>query len=352
MDATTSRKDLNTLKIEAFWIVRPNQGTLLDELPPSTSQSHVGVRTTYSGFEVDTERHLFRGGASKSFGEGLSAPHCVGDFPSPIKFGDSCVGVIESGSDDLIGQRVFVPHPHQSFFGVHRDKLYPLPDHVSDKQALLTSEMLRALHGVWSASPQVGDRILVVGSSTCALLMGYLLQHHYQLDVTFCPSTLMAELIAQTLKLRLVTYNEAISDATCVLHSSPFDETLTWAMTRLAPGARAVDVSYHLTQTQTIHAPAEVLARGATLIFSHPVHNSSAPKGMSLADQYHTAIKMLGDARLDALFDEHPVQFSDLPEHVSELCLNEESMRYQRVQYPFVLRSQAPRRPTNDYRYR
>lgn len=352
MDATTSRKDLNTLKIEAYWIVRPQQGTLLDELPPSTSQSHVGVRAIYSGFEVDTERHLFRGSANKSFGEGLAAPHCVGDFPSPIKFGDSCVGIIESGSDDLIGKRVFVPHPHQSFFGVHRDKLYEIPTHVSDKQALLTSEMLRALSAIWAASPQAGDRILVVGSSTTALLIGYLLEHHYKIEVSFCPSTHMAELIAQTLNLRLVTYNEAISNATCVLHSSPFDETLTWAMTRLAAGARAVDVSYHLTQTQTIHAPSELLGRGASLIFTHPTQNSYAPKGMSMSDQYHTALKMLGDARLDALFDEHPVQFSDLPEHISELCLNEESMRYQRVQYPFVLKSQSPRRPTNDYRYR
>jgi len=352
MDATISRKDLNTLKIEAYWIVRANQGALLDELPPSTSQSHVGVRTTYSGFEVDTERHLLRGNASKSFGEGLSAPHCVGDFPSPIKFGDSCVGVIESGSEELMGRRVFVPHPHQSYFGVQKEMLYEIPAHVSDKQALLTSELLRALNGVWAAAPKPGDTALIVGSSTTALLMGYLLEHYYKLAVSFCPSTHMAELIAQTLNLKLVGYNEAPAQATCVLHSSPFDETLTWALTRLAPGARAIDVSYHLTQTQTIHAPSEVLSRGASLIFAHPKHNSYAPRGMSLPQQYQAALNMLGDARLDALFDEHPVQFNDLPEHISELCMNEESMRYQRVQYPFVLRQQQARRGSGEYRYR
>jgi len=265
----------------------------------------------------------------------------MGDFPAPIKYGDSAVGRVEVGPESLRNKRVFVPYPHQSFFSVHRDAVYEIPPDVSDKQALLTSEMLRALSAVWTTSPQPGERALVLGSGTTALLIGYVLEHHHNLSVEFCPTTPLAERLAEGLNLRVVTYESASSPFSCLLHSCPFNDTLSWGMRQLQPKGRAIDVSYHLTLSQSLELPSSALSKGCTLSFVHPLQ-SPLPLSMSLAERYRAALSLLSDPRLDQLFDPSSLEFSDLPAHISAISASAESVPYQKVRYPMILRDPRP----------
>jgi hypothetical protein len=74
-----------------------------------------------------TERLVFEGRISMSENERMRAPMQDGDFPFPVKYGYSAVGMVEEGPDDLAGRTVFALHPHQDGFVAPADCLVPIP---------------------------------------------------------------------------------------------------------------------------------------------------------------------------------------------------------------------------------
>ena len=50
----------------------------------------------------------------------MRAPHQVGEFTFPLKYGYSSVGLVAAGPDGWLGRRVFCLHPHQDRYVVSR----------------------------------------------------------------------------------------------------------------------------------------------------------------------------------------------------------------------------------------
>jgi threonine dehydrogenase-like Zn-dependent dehydrogenase len=55
-------------------------------------------------------------------------------------------------------------------FVAHRSQLYPVPDRMSDRKAVLVEPLACAIHGALRASPPAGASVLVVGAGTVGVL--------------------------------------------------------------------------------------------------------------------------------------------------------------------------------------
>jgi threonine dehydrogenase-like Zn-dependent dehydrogenase len=334
MTKVRPQSDAQLAQAEAFWFVRPGEGAICDEFPPMTSSAYVSVRALYSGLCVETHALIFHGHAQESFARALDTPNLVGQLPAPAKFGDSVVGVVEDGPPALFGRRVFVPHPHQTLFSVPKEQVTPLPIGMSERRALLISELERALSAVWAARPQLGEEALVVGEGPAALLVAYIAHTRAQLKVTLCPTSPLTAEIAARLGLSCCDVESAPCDLDLVWHISPREGALHWCLGRAGAGGRVVDLSYHLTPQTPLLLPGDVAARGVDLTFAHPSRHAPSAQRWSRPQRRQLAAQLLSDPALDALLEPTPIEFEDLPSALSRLCRLGSSSRYQVVRYP------------------
>ncbi len=80
----------------------------------------------------------------------------AGEFPFPVKYGYSSVGVVEAGPEDLLGRHVFCLYPHQSRYVVPVAAVTPLPAGLAPARAVLAANMETALNAVWDAAAAPG----------------------------------------------------------------------------------------------------------------------------------------------------------------------------------------------------
>ena len=79
----------------AFWTVAPGQGALQDEALSDPGEGEALVRTRFSGISRGTESLVFAGRVPASEHARMRCPMMGGDFPFPVKYGYSAVGVVE-----------------------------------------------------------------------------------------------------------------------------------------------------------------------------------------------------------------------------------------------------------------
>ena len=158
----------------ALWYVGPGRVELRPApLPPrATDEALVVMRA--SALSPGTERLVLAGRVPESQYATMRAPLMQGDFPYPVKYGYAAVGVVEDGPGPLIGQRVFVLHPHQRRFLAPAAMCIPIPDAVPDARAVMAANMETALNILWDAAPLPGERVLVIGAGIVGLLSEWL----------------------------------------------------------------------------------------------------------------------------------------------------------------------------------
>jgi hypothetical protein len=104
----------------------------------------------------------------------MRAPFQEGEFPAPVKYGYSSVGVVEEGPPDLLGRPVFCLFPHQSAYVVPTDAVLPMPQGVPPARAVLAANLETAVNALWDAPPRIGDRVAVVGAGVVGALVAWL----------------------------------------------------------------------------------------------------------------------------------------------------------------------------------
>ena len=159
---------------QACWLVEPGRAELRTETLPEPTADQVRVRTLHSGISRGTETLVFRGEVPASEFERMRAPFQAGDFPGPVKYGYSSVGIVEAGPAALLGRAVFCLFPHQTRYVVPADAVHVLPDGVPPARAVLAANLETAVNALWDAAPRVGDRIAVVGGGVVGLLVAWL----------------------------------------------------------------------------------------------------------------------------------------------------------------------------------
>src|SRR6478609_1686622 len=106
----------NPAMASAVWYEASGVVTLRTERLPPPQVGHGRVRTLFSGISRGTERLVLAGRVPQAEWTTMRAPLQTGDFPFPVKYGYSAVGIAEAGPHDLLGRTVFCLHPHQDLF--------------------------------------------------------------------------------------------------------------------------------------------------------------------------------------------------------------------------------------------
>ena len=162
------------VKSTSLAFTAPRQVELQQDPVPTPEAEQLLVRTRLSGISAGTELLLYRGEAPDGMPADETLPALRGDLSFPLRYGYCAVGqVIQAGpqaAPDWIGRRVFAFQPHASHFLAGPADLLPIPEDLSDEQALLLPTMETALHLVQEGAPLAGECALVCGQGLVGLL--------------------------------------------------------------------------------------------------------------------------------------------------------------------------------------
>jgi 2-desacetyl-2-hydroxyethyl bacteriochlorophyllide A dehydrogenase len=141
---------------------------------PELPADAVRVATTLSAVSAGTELLFYRGQIPPDLPIDATLPDLQANFAYPLSYGYACVGlVVQVGAaidPAWRGRRVFAFHPHTSTFVADPAHLLPIPDEITDEQAVLLPNVETAVNFVQDARPLLGERALIFGQGVVGLL--------------------------------------------------------------------------------------------------------------------------------------------------------------------------------------
>ncbi len=280
-----------------FWTIAPGQGEIRREtLWPQPG--HIRVRTLASGISRGTESLVFAGRVPESQYATMRAPLMGGDFPFPVKYGYSAVGLTEELA------RVFVLHPHQDIFDAPAAMCIPVPDAVSNERAVLAANMETALNILWDAAPLAGERILVIGAGVVGLLTAALCARIPAAKVTVVDIDPTRENLARRLGCDFAAPEHAPDEQELMIHASASEAGLRLALAKAAFEARIVEASWFGDREPALPLGERFHARRLRIIATQVGVIAPPMRGRrAYADRLATALELLADPVYDALLD-------------------------------------------------
>lgn len=252
----------------AFWIVAPGRGELRGESLPDVAGDRVLVRTLFSGISRGTEARVFNGQVPPSEYERMRAPFQEGEFPGPVKYGYSAVGVVEDGPEALRGREVFSLHPHQDRFVVPAESVVELPQGVPAGRAVLAANTETAVNAVWDAGIGPGDRVAVIGAGVIGSLTAWLAGRIPGTQVTLIDLRPDRAGLASRLGVDFALPGEAEDNCDVVVHASGSESGLATALSLAGNQARVVEMSWYGTSRPSVPLGEAFHSRRLSLIAS------------------------------------------------------------------------------------
>ena len=326
----------------ACWIVSPGNAELRDEILAPPAAGEVRVRGLHSAISRGTEGLVFRGEVPPSEYRRMRAPFQAGDFPGPLKYGYTSVGVVEQGPADLIGRTVFCLHPHQTRYNVPAEAVQPLPPEVPAPRALLAAQLETALNALWDASPRIGDRIAVVGGGTLGLLVAWLAARVPGCAVQVVDTAAGRAGIAHRLGASFASPADAVTEADLVVHASGNAAGLATALRLAGFEATVLELSWYGTRAVALPLGEAFHAQRLTLKSSQ-VGQVATPQRARWTRQRRLALalSLLTDPALDALITDR-APFEQLPQVLARLAgTAAPGTLCQRIDYPSPQESQS-----------
>lgn len=307
-------------KARAFWVAAPGRGEIRAEHLPAAGEGDAVVRTLYSGISRGTESLVFGGHVPPSEYLRMRAPFQEGQFPGPVKFGYSSVGMVEAGPAGLAGQTVFCLYPHQTRYVVPATALELVPPGVPPARAVLAANLETALNGLWDAELKLGDHLAVVGGGTVGCLVAWLAARVPGCQVELVDLSQARAATAAALGVRFATPGAAAPEADCVVHASGSAEGLRTALSLAGPEATVVELSWFGDREVPVLLGGAFHARRLTLRSSqvgqlNPAQRPRWTRRRRLA----LALELLADPRLDALISGE-TRFDGLPDQMARLA--------------------------------
>jgi len=309
-----------TLQPRALWITGVRTGELRPETLPEPGPGDVLVRTRYSAISRGSESLVFRGEVPPSEYRRMRAPFQAGEFPAPVKYGYSNVGVVERGPQALRGRTVFCLYPHQSHYVVPAEAVQPLPPGVPAERGVLAANLETAINGLWDAGAQIGDRVSVVGAGAVGCLVARLLRQMPGCQVELVDPNPARAGIAASLGVGFALPEAAGREADLVVHASGNPEGLRTALALAGCEAKVLELSWYGTQAVSLPLGEAFHQRRLTLRSSQvgAIPPRQRPR-WTTRRRLALALELLSDPALDCLITgESP--FGALPEVMAWLA--------------------------------
>jgi threonine dehydrogenase-like Zn-dependent dehydrogenase len=307
------------LQARACWLVQAGRAELRMQTLPEPADGEVLVRTLHSGISRGTETLVFRGEVPASEHQRMRAPFQQGDFPWPLTYGYSSVGVVEQGPPALRGRAVFCLHPHQDRYVVPAAAVHPLPEGVPPGRAVLAANLETAVNALWDGAPRVGDRIAVVGGGAVGLLVAWLAGRLPGCRVQLVDLQPARAALALRLGIGFALPDDASGDADLVIHASGQGAGLQTALRLAGFEATVLELSWYGTRAVELPLGQAFHARRLVLKSSQVGHVAAARRARwDHARRLQLALRLLADPVLDALvtgaspFDELPALLARL----------------------------------------
>jgi threonine dehydrogenase-like Zn-dependent dehydrogenase len=249
----------------------------------------------------------------------MRAPFQAGEFPAPVKYGYSSVGVVERGPAALEGRRVFCLYPHQTRYVVPAGALTLVPDRVPSARAVLAANLETAVNILWDAAPRVGDRVAVVGAGTVGCLAGWLAARIVGAEVELVDIDERKSAAARALDVPFAAPAAARRDADVVVHVSGSAGGLATALELAGYEATVAEASWYGDESPAAPLGGAFHSRRLTLKASQVGAVATAQRSRwSHARRMELVMRLLERAELDALMTgESP--FDDLPAVLARL---------------------------------
>jgi NADPH:quinone reductase-like Zn-dependent oxidoreductase len=317
----------------AFWIGARGQGELRRERVPEPGPGEILVEALASGISRGTETLVFQGRVPESQRQIMRAPHQVGDFTFPLKYGYTSVGVVAAGPDEWLGRRVFCLHPHQDRYVVPRGAVVAVPATVTDERAVLAANMETVVNALWDAAPRVGDRVAVVGAGVIGALAAAVASRIPGAAVQLVDVNPEKAAIASALGVSFALPNVATSEADLVFHASATAEGLATALDLAGFEATIVELSWYGDRQVAVALGEGFHSRRLRLVSSQVGAVATPQRARwDRRRRLALALDLLADARFDALLAP-AVPFARLPEVMSELAAGPSEVMCQVISY-------------------
>ena len=302
------------MKARSLWTVAPGMVELREQDLREPGPEEVLVETLATGISRGTERLVFEGRVPENQWAAMRAPLQYGEFPAPLSYGYAAIGVVRAGASHLLGQRVFVLHPHHDRFIAPAAMCTPVPDAVPDRRAVLAANMETAVNIMWDARPLVGERALVIGAGVVGLLTAFLLARIPGIDLAVCDIDTGRRGIAESFGARFRTPDEAPGDRDLVIHASASPAGLRLALARCGFEARIVEASWYGDKDVALPLGEAFHAKRLSIISTQVGAVAPAMRGRRVfGERLALALSLLDDPRLDALLGP-AIRFKDLPQ--------------------------------------
>jgi threonine dehydrogenase-like Zn-dependent dehydrogenase len=307
----------------AFWLCEPGLGEIRPVPLPEPAADEVLVRTEHSGISRGTETLVFRGGVPPSEYDAMRAPFQEGDFPGPVKYGYLSVGIVEDGSRELLGRRVFCLYPHQTAYVVPAHAVALVPEGVPPARAVLAGTVETAVNALWDSSPLIGDRIAVVGAGMVGCCVARLLAGIPGVQVTLVDIDAGRAEIATTLGVGFATPRDVAGDRDLVVHTSGSATGLQQSLQLLAEDATVIELSWYGDTPVTVGLGAAFHSRRLAIRASQVGAVAVARRTRrTRADRLALALGLLRDPAFDVLLTGSS-PFSELPGVLARLATGE-----------------------------
>jgi NADPH:quinone reductase-like Zn-dependent oxidoreductase len=303
----------------AFWLVEPGKGELRSEQLAPPAAGEVLVRALYGAVSRGTESLVFHGRVPVSEYQRMRCPYQVGEFPGPVKYGYSSVGVVEAGSSALQGRTVFCLFPHQSAYVVPEHAVLPVPSAVPPERAVLAANMETAINAVWDAAPRLGDRVTIVGAGVVGGLCAYLLGRHPGVAVELVDVRSERAEIARVFGASFALPEDAQRDRDLVVHASGSEAGLRTSLQLAGTDATVLELSWF--GDVPVSLPLGAAFHVQRLCLRSSQVGTVSPRARARFDhraRLALALELCQDPLLDHLIDGES-RFEHLPESLPEL---------------------------------
>jgi hypothetical protein len=307
-------------RANAFWVAEPGRGEIRTAPLPPPGPDALRVRMLASGISRGTETLVFRGRVPPSQHQAMRCPLQEGDFPGPVKYGYSAVGLVEAGPDDWVGRRIFSLHPHQDHFNLSVEMAIPVPDAVPTARAVLAANLETALNGLWDAAALAGDHIAIIGAGVVGGLVASLAVRLPGTRVTLVDRDPAKRDLAQALGCGFAPPDAAPGEQDLVIHASGAPEGLALGLGLAGFEATVLEMSWYGDKPVSLPLGEAFHARRLTLRSSQvgAVAPAQRPR-WSYRRRLTLALDLLANPVYDRFLDGNG-RFADLPATMARLA--------------------------------